>query len=426
MPTQSAEKPRSPETGTLAAQSACRLCGAPLSHVFVDLGSSPLANSYLTAEQVRVSERFYPLKAYVCADCFLVQLEVHESPDRIFADYAYFSSFTDSWVQHARIYSDEVVERFALGADSSIVEIASNDGYLLQHFAAKGIPVLGIEPAANVAAEAERKGIPTRVAFFGEALARELAAGERADLIVANNVLAHVPALNDFVRGIAAMLEPTGVATLEFPHLLRLVAENQFDTIYHEHFSYFSLSTVRRLFAAHGLTIFDVRELSTHGGSLRVYARHAADERRHVLPAVRSLIEHEEAAGVRDLEWYVSFSEKVRETKRRLLDFLIRARREGKSVAGYGAPAKGNTLLNYCGVRCDFIDYTVDRSPYKQGRYLPGTHIPIHPPERVFDTRPDYVLILPWNIREEVMQQMAGVRSWGGRFVVPIPELTVL
>jgi SAM-dependent methyltransferase len=404
----------------------CRFCEAALTSVFVDLGSSPLANDYLTADQTLQAESFYPLRVFVCPRCLLVQLPVQATPDRIFSDYAYFSSYTESWVRHAKVYADAVTERFALGGGSRVVEIASNDGYLLQHFVAKGIPVLGIEPAANVAAEAERKGVRTRVAFFDEALARSFAPGERADLIVANNVLAHVPALNDFVEGIAAMLKPHGVATLEFPHLLRLVNENQFDTIYHEHFSYFSFTTVRMLFAAHGLRVFDVEELPTHGGSLRIYACRADDDWRPVEPAVAALADREKAEGVRDLEWYLSFAERVKETKRRLLAFLIEARRDGKSVVGYGAPAKGNTLLNYCGIRSDFLDYTVDRSPHKQGRFLPGTHIPIYSPERIFETRPEYVLILPWNVKDEVMHQMADVRTWGGKFVVPIPEVRVL
>ena len=409
----------------LVQAGTCRFCEAALTRIFVDLGSSPLANDYLTADQTRQAESFYPLRVFVCPKCFLVQLPVQATPDRIFADYAYFSSYTESWVRHAKLYADAVIERFRIDSRSRVIEIASNDGYLLQHFVARGIPVLGIEPAANVAAEAERKGIRTRVAFFDETLARSFAPGERADLIVANNVLAHVPALNGFVEGIAAMLKPHGVATLEFPHLLRLVNGNQFDTIYHEHFSYFSFTTVRTIFLAHGLTVFDVDELPTHGGSLRIYACRADDDGRPVEPAVASLIDREEAEGVCDLEWYSSFAEGVKDTKRKLLDFLIDARRQGKSVVGYGAPAKGNTLLNYCGIRSDFLDYTVDRSPHKQGRFLPGTHIPIHSPDRIFETRPEYVLILPWNVKDEVMHQMADVRIWGGRFVVPIPEVRV-
>ena len=405
---------------------SCRFCAAPLSSVFVDLGSSPLANSYLTLEQSRHAEPFYPLKAYVCGQCFLVQLDVQQSPDRLFSDYAYFSSFTDSWVRHAREYVGDVVERLGLNAASTVVEIASNDGYLLQHFVERQVPVLGIEPAGNVAAAAQARGVPTRVAFFGEDLARQLVAeGTRADLIVANNVLAHVPTLNDFVAGIAVLLKPHGVATLEFPHLMRMMAENQFDTIYHEHFSYFSFATVNAVFAAHGLTLFDVEELSTHGGSLRIFARHADDQTRPASPAVAALLARETAAGLRSLAAYASFAEQVRETKRQLLHFLIDARRRGQAVVGYGAPAKGNTLLNYCGVRTDFLDFTVDRSPHKQGLFLPGTHLPIYAPEKIAETKPAYVLILPWNVKEEVMHQMAHIREWGGSFVVPIPEVKV-
>ena len=425
MLTQAAEKSPSPDGLVSSVQTVCRFCSAALSHVFVDLGSSPLANNYLTAEQTREAEAFYPLKPYVCGSCFLVQLPVLETPDRLFTDYAYFSSFTDSWVRHAAAFTESVIQRFNLTGTSSVVEIASNDGYLLQHFVAAAIPVQGIEPAANVAAAAEQKGVRTRVAFFGTPLARELASKRRADLIVANNVLAHVPALNDFVAGITLLLAPNGVVSLEFPHLMRLMEQNQFDTIYHEHFSYFSFTTARELFAAHGLTVFDVHELPTHGGSLRVFARRSNDGRWPVEPAVGVLLTREEAAGIRDLSRYESFAEHVKETKRRLLEFLIDARRDGKSVVGYGAPAKGNTLLNYCGIRSDFLDYTVDRSPHKQSRFLPGTHIPIHHPDRIFETRPEYVLILPWNVKEEVMQQMVDIRTWGGRFVVPIPEVTV-
>lgn len=427
MPTSIPQPLLRPSKATTAEPSIeCRFCSAPVSNVFVDLGSSPLANSYLTREQSWQPEPFYPLKAYVCERCFLVQLGVQQSPEHIFSDYAYFSSFTDSWVEHAREYVGQIVERLALNAASTVIEIASNDGYLLQHFVERRIPVLGIEPAANVAASAVAKGIPTRIAFFGEELARQLVAeGTRADLIVANNVLAHVPALNDFVAGIALLLNQRGVATLEFPHLLRLMAESQFDTIYHEHFSYFSFTTVNAVFAAHGLTLFDVAELSTHGGSLRIFARHADDHTRPVTPAVSALLARETAAGLRSLATYAAFGEQVREIKRQLLQFLIDARRRGQAVVGYGAPAKGNTLLNYCGVRTDFLDFTVDRSPHKQGLFLPGTHLPVYAPEAIVETKPAYVLILPWNVKEEVMQQMAHIRAWGGQFVVPIPAVKV-
>jgi hypothetical protein len=406
---------------------ACRFCGSPLSEIFVDLGASPLANSYLEPEELGKAEAFYPLCVYVCGECLLVQLPEAERPEAIFSDYAYFSSYSDSWLRHARTYTEAVIDRFGLGAGHQVIEIASNDGYLLRWFRERGIPVLGVEPAGNVAAAAEAAGIPTVVRFFGEAAARELvAAGKRADLLVGNNVLAHVPGLNDFVAGLKILLAPAGVLTMEFPHLLRLMAEDQLDTIYHEHYSYFSFATVRRVFAAHGLTLFDVEELPTHGGSLRIYARHDEDGSKPVGERVADLLAREEAAGLGRLETYRSFGERARRVKWGLLRFLIAAREAGKSIAGYGAPAKGNTLLNYCGIRTDFLDYTVDRSPHKQGRYLPGVRIPIHGPDRLRETRPDYVLILPWNLKEEIVEQMADVRSWGGRFVVAIPEVEIL
>jgi hypothetical protein len=406
---------------------ACRFCGAPLSEVFVDLGASPLANSYLEPEDLGKAEAFYPLRAYVCGECLLVQLPEEERPEAIFSDYAYFSSYSDSWLRHAKTYAEAMIERFGLGAGHQVIEIASNDGYLLRWFKEKGIPVLGVEPAGNVAAAAEAAGIPTVVRFFGEATARELVAeGKRADLLVGNNVLAHVPGLNDFVAGLKILLAPAGVLTMEFPHLLRLMAEDQFDTIYHEHYSYFSFATVRKIFAAHGLTLFDVEELPTHGGSLRIYACHDEDAAKPVGEKVADLLAREEAAGLGKLETYRSFGERVQRVKWGLLRFLIDTKEEGKSIAGYGAPAKGNTLLNYCGIRTDFLDYTVDRSPHKQGRYLPGVRIPIHGPDRLRQTRPDYVLILPWNLKEEIVEQMGDVRSWGGRFVVAIPEVEIL
>jgi hypothetical protein len=406
---------------------ACRFCGARLSHVFVDLGAQPLANSYLEPEDLQKAETFLPLCVYVCGECFLVQLPEEERPEAIFSDYAYFSSYSESWLRHAEAYAAAMVERFGLGAGHLVVEVASNDGYLLRWFDERGIPVQGIEPAANVAAAAEAAGIPTYVKFFGEATARELAGvGIRADLLVGNNVLAHVPDLNDFVAGLKLLLAPTGVLTMEFPHLLRLMAEDQFDTIYHEHYSYFSFTTVRKVFAAHGLTLFDVEELPTHGGSLRIFARHEEDASRRIGGPVVELLGREALEGFSRLETYRSFDERVRRVKRGLLRFLIQAKEEGRSIAGYGAPAKGNTLLNYCGVRTDFLDFTVDRSPHKQGRFLPGTRVPIFGPDRLRETRPDYVLILPWNLKEEIMEQMADVRSWGGRFVVAIPEVKVL
>jgi SAM-dependent methyltransferase len=396
-----------------------------LADVVADLGSSPLANSYLEPADLQRAEPFYPLCVYLCRRCFLVQLPEFETPEAIFGDYAYFSSYSTSWVEHARRYVAMASERFALGPRHRVLEIASNDGYLLRWFVERGVEVLGIEPAANVAAAAVAAGIPTRVSFFGTETARALRAeGLAADLIVANNVLAHTPRLNDFVAGLKLALAPGGAATLEFPHLVRLIDENQFDTIYHEHFSYFSFTAVRRIFAEQELELFDVEELDTHGGSLRIYARHAGAGEPG--PRVGELLERERGKGVESLEYYASFGDRVKETKRQLLAFLIAARRDGKSVVGYGAPAKGNTLLNYCGVRTDFVDYTVDRSPHKQGRYLPGTRIPIHAPERILETRPDYVLILPWNLRQEIVSSLAEVGSWGGRFVVAIPETRVL
>lgn len=406
--------------------SGCRFCGEHLRHVFVDLGASPLVQSFLSAEQLNQMEPFYPLLVYVCEKCFLVQLQEFVAPENIFSDYLYFASFSDSWLAHAKRYTDEMVQRFPLTGDSLVVEIASNDGYLLQYFQEKKIPVLGVEPAANVAAVAVKKGIASLVQFFNSGTARELVAqGKRADLLLGNNVLAHVPDVNDFVEGMKILLKPGGVITMEFPHLVRLMEENQFDTIYHEHFSYFSFLTVEKIFAAHGLVLFDVQELPTHGGSLRIFARHAEDSAKAVGPRVGELRNREIAAGYNRLETYFQFAEQVKETKRKLLEFLISAKREGKKIAAYGAAAKGNTLLNYCAIRTDFVDFTVDRSPYKQGRFLPGTRIPVYSPEEIRKVRPDYLLILPWNLKDEIMQQNAYIRDWGGQFVVPIPEVMV-
>jgi SAM-dependent methyltransferase len=405
----------------------CRFCDSGLRFTLVDLGMSPLCESYVTSERLNRAETFYPLHVYVCDRCFLAQLEEYVAAEEIFTEYAYFSSYSDSWVEHARQYALSVAKRFGLGPRSLVVELASNDGYLLQHFLPLGVPVLGVEPAANVAQAAVAKGVPTVVQFFGTATARQMVEqGTRADLIVGNNVLAQVPDLNDFVAGTSILLKPGGVITMEFPHLLELIRQNQFDTIYHEHFSYFSFLTAERIFARYGIVLFDVEILPTHGGSLRIFGRHADDPTKPVTAAVQSLKAAEHAAGMERIETYATFSEHVKETKRRLLEFLIAARREGKQVAGYGAPGKGNTLLNYCGIRTDFIDYTVDRNPYKQGRFLPGTRIPIFAPEKIRETRPDYVLILPWNLKSEIMKQIAYIREWGGRFVVPIPELQIL
>ncbi|PYT48733.1 MAG: SAM-dependent methyltransferase [Acidobacteria bacterium] len=411
---------------TRTNQFGCRFCGTKLEHTFVDLGMSPLCESYLSADHLNQMEPFYPLHVYVCEKCFLVQLQEYVTPEHIFSDYAYFSSYSDSWLAHANKYTDQMVERFAIGEQSLVVEVASNDGYLLQYFVEKQIPVLGIEPAANVAAVAVQKGVSTLVKFFGTETARELAAsGKRADLLLGNNVLAQVPDLNNFVAGMKILLKPAGVITMEFPHLQRLMEQNQFDTIYHEHFSYFSLVAVEKIFAAHGLTLFDVEELHTHGGSLRIYARHTEDSSKPVSAHITELRAREESMGYSRLETYSRFAEQVKETKRKLLEFLIEAKRSGKKIAGYGAPGKGNTLLNYCAIRTDFLDYTVDRNPHKHGRFLPGTHVPIYPPDRIRETRPDYVLILPWNLKDEIIKQNGFIREWGGMFVVPIPEVKV-
>jgi hypothetical protein len=407
---------------------ACRFCGAGLEHTFCDLGMSPLSNAFLSASQLGEMEPFYPLHAYVCGSCFLVQLRQLESPQQIFSgEYAYFSSYSHTWLEHARAYTGQMVSRFKFGPASLVVEIASNDGYLLQYFKRGNVPVLGIEPAANCARAAEKAGIPTLVKFFGAELAAELKAqGKSADLLLGNNVLAHVPALNDFVRGLQILLKPQGVITMEFPHLLNLMRENQFDTIYHEHFSYFSFFTAEQVFARQGLKLFDVEKLPTHGGSLRIYGAHAEDRTKATSARVAQLLDEEARFGIADLRSYGNFAEQAKRTKRKLLEFLVDAKAAGKTIVGYGAPAKGNTLLNYCGVRSDLVGYTVDRSPHKQGKFLPGTHIPIFDPERIRQTRPDYILILPWNIKEEVMAQMAHVRDWGAKFVIPIPEAQVL
>lgn len=408
-------------------KSVCRFCDSQLEITFLDLGMSPLANSNLTESQLNAVEMFFPLHVYVCKACLLVQLEECSSPDKIFSDYDYFSSFSDSWLRHAQQFSEQVINRFDLNASSQVIEIASNDGYLLKNFREQGIPVLGIEPARNVADVAREKGVSTIVEFFGEKLAHDLTGkGTQADLLIGNNVLAHVPALNDFVRGLKVLLKPNGVITLEFPHLMRLMADTQFDTIYHEHFSYFSFCTVQKIFAKHGLQVFDVEELPTHGGSLRIYCRHEEDSTKSIQAHVAELQHREEQEGFGRLEHYLSFAGRVIYVKRQLLLFLISAKEAGKTIAGYGAPAKGNTLLNYCGVRTDFLDFTVDRSPHKQGKFLPGTHIPILSPDTIKLHKPDYLLILPWNIKDEVVEQMAHIREWGGQFVVPIPQLEIL
>ena len=405
---------------------SCRFCGASLARTFVDLGTSPLCESYPSAADLNSGEMYYPLHVFVCERCFLVQLDEYESAEAIFSDYAYFSSYSDSWLKHAENYCNKMISRFGLGSQSLVIEAASNDGYLLQYFVKRNVPVLGIEPAANVAKVAVEKGVPTLVRFLGAQTANELASeGRLADLVLGNNVLAQVPDLNDFVEGLRILLRPEGVLTLEFPHLLRLIELNEFDTIYHEHFSYFSMLTTARILESHGLRVFDVEELPTHGGSLRVYAC-LAESRTHATAAtVSKLIAQEETAGLASVDGYRTFGEQVKQTKWALLDFLLQAAKEGKRVAGYGAPGKSATLLNYCGIGKDLIEYTVDRSPYKQGRFLPGSRIPIFHPDRIRETQPDYVVILPWNLKDEIMEQLQFIRQWGGRFVVPIPRVSV-
>ena len=406
----------------------CRFCQTPLEQTFVDLGMSPLCQDHVKPEELNRMEPFYPLHAYVCSSCFLVQLEEFVAPSEIFQDYAYFSSYSDSWLQHAKQYSDYITERLSIGTNKLVAELASNDGYMLQYFAEKNIPVLGIEPAANVAEYAiTKRGIRTETKFFGLETAWQMVEKYgKADLLIGNNVLAHVPDINDFVSGMKAFLNADGVITMEFPHLLRLVERNQFDTIYHEHFSYLSFTTVEKIFKHHGLTLFDVEELSTHGGSIRIFAKHRENTTREISNRVVALRELEEQAGLNTLGFYADFERKVRNTKWRILEFLIEAKNNGKTVVGYGAPGKGNTLLNYCGIRTDFIDYTVDRNPHKQGNFLPGTLIPIYDPGKIRETKPDYLFILPWNLKDEIIESMSFIHEWGGKFVIPIPEVKVV
>jgi len=404
----------------------CRFCNAELNKIFVDLGNSPLSNSYLTYNMLKKDEKFYPLIAFVCENCFLVQLPEIESPENIFKDYAYFSSYSETWLKHSENYVNEMLERFGFDSKSLVVEIASNDGYLLQYFKKKGIPVLGIEPAANVAKVAEQNGIPTIVKFFSVKTANELLTDDKnADLITGNNVLAHVPNLNDFVEGMRIVLKPAGVITMEFPHILQLIQKKQFDTIYHEHFSYFSLLTVQKVFSEHNLTIFDVEELDTHGGSLRIFARHIKNDTIPISERVSELTEKEKKFGLTNISTYTNFSEKCKAVKQSIREFFISAKNEGKKIVCYGAAAKGNTLLNYCGIGTDLVDYVVDRSPHKQGMFLPGTHIPITKPEKTRDTKPDYLVILPWNLKDEITKQMNYIHDWGGKFVIPIPEVKI-
>ena len=405
----------------------CRFCGENLKHVFADLKVSPISNNYLDADDLRYPEPFYPLQVFVCEGCFLVQTPTVVHRESIFNDhYAYFSSYSESWLSHASRYVEAMIERFGYGEKSQVIEIASNDGYLLQYFQRKGVPVLGIEPSANVSAAASVKGIPTLIKFFGVETAQLLVAqGKTADLVVGNNVLGHVSDMNDFVGGLKILLKPQGVITMEFPHLLRFIEANQFDTIYHEHLNYLTFIATQRIFAHHGLKLFDVEELHTHGGSLRIFAAHANDHTKPVTDRVAELATREKEAAFDTIDRYFDFQRQIDQTKRKLLMFLIQAKDNGQHIAAYGAPAKGNTLLNYCGVSTDFVDYTVDRSPYKQGHFLPGTRIPIYSPDKVCETRPDYLLILPWNLKEEIMDQMKVIRTWGGQFVTPIPTVTV-
>ena len=414
-----------PATPEESKQFHCRFCGGATAE-FLDLGMSPPCESILEGRQLKAMEAFYPLVAYVCGHCFLVQIPEYLAPEKIFVEYAYYSGFSIAWLEHARQYAEAMTRKLALNSSSRVIEIGSNDGYLLQHFVARDIPVLGIDPAANVAAAAEARGVPTLVKFFSAEMAHELAGnGMRADLLVGNNVLAQVPNLNSFVDGMRVLLKPEGIATIEFPHILKTIAGNQFDQFYHEHYSYFSASTAMKIFSAHGLRIFDFEELWTHGGSLRLYICHAEDMAHPTRESVAALVRHEQHSGLERLDTYIAFAERIRTSKRKLLSFLTEAKERGKTIVGYGAPGKGNTLLNYCGVRQDFLDYTVDRNPYKHGKYLPGTHIPIFAPEKIAETKPDYVLILAWNLKDEIAAQLAYIHEWGAKFVVPIPEVWV-
>ncbi len=406
----------------------CRFCDAPLSETFIDLGTSPIANSYVKPENFMKMEPFFALHAFVCGECFLVQLPNMESREHIFnEEYAYFSSYSASVLAHSKAYVEMMIDRFGFGPDSQVIEVASNDGYLLKYFQERGVKVLGIEPSGSVAEAAEKAGIPSRVRFFGVETATALRdEGFAADLMLGNNVMAHVPDLNDFIGGFPILVKPGGIVTIEFPHLLRTIEDLYYDQVYHEHYSYLSFVTVEKIFAAHGMTLFDVEEIAPQGGSLRIFACHTGDETHPVGPRVKEMRDREIAAGLTTLEGYRSFADRVGETKRDLLRFLMEAKEAGKTVVGYGAPAKATTLLSYCGVKTDMVDYTVDISPYKHGNLLPGTRIPIHPPSMILETKPDYVLIFAWNIKDEIMKNMAAVRDWGGQFVVPLPRVEVL
>ncbi len=405
----------------------CRFCGSELEHTFVDLGMSPLCESYLSKDELNRMEPFYPLHLYVCENCFLVQIQEYVKPAEIFSEYAYFSSYSQTWLNHAKKYCEMMIERFKFDKNSFVVELASNDGYLLQYFVEKNIPVLGIEPAANIAKVAEEKNVKTVVDFFSEELAKDIVRKfEKADLIIGNNVLAQVPDLNDFIKGVKILLSQNGVFTFEFPHLMQLVKQRQFDTIYHEHFSYFSFYTIDKIFSYHGLKIFDVERLSTHGGSLRIYGCHSENSSNPVKKNVDNLKKEEIQAGITKLSYYTNFQKDIFELKREILDFFIKAKKNNKKICGYGAPGKGNTLLNFCGIRTDFLDFTVDKNPYKQGKFLPGTHIPIYSPDKISEQKPDYIFILPWNLKNEIIDQLSYAKKWGAKFVIPIPGIKIV
>jgi 2-polyprenyl-3-methyl-5-hydroxy-6-metoxy-1,4-benzoquinol methylase len=404
----------------------CRFCNFEIKSVFVDLGETPLSNSFLKHIDLTKFEKKFPLKVFVCGNCFLVQVPEFETPNKIFSDYAYFSSYSKSWLQHVENYVNIISEKNNIGNNSLVVELASNDGYLLQFFKNKGIPVMGIEPAANVAKVAKEKGIKTVIDFFGEELAIKLSNERKADLIIGNNVLAHVPDINDFVKGISILLKPNGMINMEFPHILQLIKYNQFDTIYHEHFSYFSLYTVKKIFEFHKLEIVDVEEITTHGGSLRIYAKHKTNKNFKIKNSVNDLLEKEKRFGLTNLSNYLEFSKKIKLIKKELVNFFNDENKREKKIVCYGAAAKGNTLLNYCGIGKDQIEYVVDKNPHKQGLYLPGSHVPIKKPEEIKKTKPDFVVILPWNIKEEIMNEISYIRDWGGKFVIPIPKVTIL
>ena len=405
----------------------CRFCGTTLAHEFIDLANAPPSNAFLTEKQLNEPETFYPLKLFVCHHCFLVQIDEYKDSKEIFnQNYAYFSSYSTSWLEHAKQYVEMIIARFGLDENSQVIEIASNDGYLLQYFQLKEIPVLGIEPATNVAMSAQEKGIETIEDFFGKNVANRLVSQDRmADLIIGNNVFAHVPDVNDFVAGLKIVLKDNGVITLEFPHLMQLIERNQFDTIYHEHFSYFSFFTAKLIFEKHGLELFDVEQISTHGGSLRIYGKHKDDATKNISPNVTALLNEEKAKGMQTTEYYDGFQNKADRVKYDLIDFLIKQQKNNKKVAAYGAAAKGNTLLNYCGIKRDLIKFVVDASPHKQGMFLPGSHIPVVKENEITRWKPDYVLILPWNIKDEIAEQLSYIREWGGQFVVAVPEIKV-